>query len=64
MVSRDTMPGVGARIGGIVARHPRLVVAVAATIVLLALQDGAVAVEELTTGTTAEGAVDPGPQPD
>jgi hypothetical protein len=58
MARTDSTP-VSARLGGFVARHPKLVAALVASLLFLAMQDGAVAVD-----TTAEGAAYLGPDPD
>jgi hypothetical protein len=64
MAYSNVMPAYGARLGGFVARHPRLVAALLALTLLLAVQDGAVAADGTFTEPTAEAAVDPGPDPD
>ncbi len=63
MARNNVMTGIGARTGGFVARHPRLVAALLAMIVLLALQDGAVAADGTYTEPTSAGSVDTGPEP-
>ena len=72
-MARTRMPqNVDARIGQFVARHPRLVTALLATFVLLAVQDGAMAADgTLTESTdslyvepTDDASADPGPEPE
>lgn len=64
MAHYNVLPTTGARIGGFVARHPRLVAALLAVLLLLAVQDGAVATDGGLVGTNAEASVDLGPHPD
>ncbi|MFW5934958.1 MAG: hypothetical protein ACOCQL_03820 [Halolamina sp.] len=64
MAPRNVASEVGTRIGRTVARHPRLVAALLAAVVFLALQDGAVAADATLAEPTAEGSVDFGPDPD
>lgn len=64
MAYDDMMSTVSARMSGFVARHPRLVAALLALTLLLAVQDGAVAADGTLTEPTAEASVDPGPDPD
>lgn len=63
MARNHVAVGDGTRIGGFVARHPRLVAALAATFVLLLLQDGALAADGTYVEPTSDGSVDPGPEP-
>ncbi|NHX37682.1 MULTISPECIES: hypothetical protein [Halolamina] len=64
MAPHNVVAEAGTRIGGTVSRHPRLVAALLAALVLLALQDGAVATDGMVVDSTAEGSVDFGPDPD
>lgn len=55
---------IGARVGGFLARHPKLVAALLASLLFLAVQDGAVAADTTLADPTAEGAAYLGPDPD
>ncbi|MFC6736833.1 hypothetical protein ACFQEQ_11370 [Halolamina salina] len=63
MARNVTVPSIGVRIGEFVARHPRLVVAIAATILLLAAQDGALAADGTLVEPADDASADPGPEP-
>ncbi|WP_435118402.1 hypothetical protein [Halolamina sp. C58] len=63
MARNGTLSGIGVRIGEFVARHPRLVVAVAAMLVLLAVQDGAMAADGVPFEPADDASADPGPEP-
>ncbi|MFW5939359.1 MAG: hypothetical protein ACOCSD_02070 [Halolamina sp.] len=64
MVSSTMISASTTRIGGVLARHPRLVVGLVAVLLLLAVQDGAVATDGSVMEPTAEANVDMGPDPD
>lgn len=64
METHNEVPDVVSRIGGFVARHPRLVATLLALTLLLAIQDAAVAADGTLVDTSAEGSVDMGPDPD
>ncbi len=63
-MARINSASVSARVGGFVARHPKLVAALLASLLFLAVQDGAVAADTTLTDPTAEGAAYLGPDPD
>ena len=63
MARNSVMAGVGVRIGGFVGRHPRLVAALVATLVLLLLQDAVMAADGTYVEPTSSGSTDPGPEP-
>ncbi len=63
MPRNGALPRIGVRTGEFVARHPRLVVAVAAMLVLLAVQDGALAADGVVLEPADDASADPGPEP-
>lgn len=63
MARSNSLP-IRARVGGFVARHPKLVAALLASLLFLAVQDGAVAADATLAEPNAEGAAYLGPDPD